>query len=113
MELKIDSAGEGILTLDGSLDIQRVGEFQGLLSEALNKAKRLVIQLEGVQEVHLTGLQLLCSAHRTFLGQKKSLVLQGSSEAFRRIVRDLGYLRHVGCQPESKDLCLWKEGEGP
>ncbi len=65
------------------------------------------LDLGGVPEVDLAGLQLLCSAHRTADAQGKEFRVVRWSDAFARVIEAAGFLRHHGCC----DGCLWNRGD--
>jgi len=100
-----------ILALKGALTIECANELKSMLLDALNKKDHVVLNLEGVKEVDLSCLQLLCSAHRTSLKFHKQLTLAGRQpESFQQAVRDAGFTRQVGCHKDPHQKCLWIGG---
>ncbi len=116
MKHTFELSGEaGILHAGGSLTIEHAEELKSAITEALASASRLTIDLSAAETVDLCFLQLLCSAHRTAVKDGKSIVLANTGEAFVESIRETGYLRHVGCMPNSGHGCLWagKEDQKP
>jgi len=107
----VHSAEACVLRLKGSLTIERAHELKQTLLEALRSNERIVLELEGVTEIDLSCLQLLCSAHRTSLRLDRQLTLHGErSEALRMAVRDAGFPRILGCHENPDRGCLWTGG---
>jgi anti-anti-sigma regulatory factor len=99
------------LRLEGSLTIGRAVELKELLRDALRNGNEIILDLGSATEVDLSFLQLLCSAHRTALRMSKHLILKPErSAASRKVVRETGYLRTLGCRQAPHKSCLWKEG---
>jgi ABC-type transporter Mla MlaB component len=107
----VQSAETGVLRLKGSWTIERAHELKQALVEALKGDDPFVIDLKGLAEADLSCLQLLCSAHRTSLRLGKQLELnQEKSGAFKRVVRDAGFVRTLGCHQDPHKSCLWVGG---
>jgi anti-anti-sigma regulatory factor len=99
------------LALKGALTIEYATELKSVLLEAIYMKDHLVLSLEEVTEVDLSGLQILCSAHRTSLEQHKQLTLQGARPgSFQQAVKDAGFIRSVGCHKDPHQKCLWVGG---
>jgi anti-anti-sigma regulatory factor len=100
-----------ILRLNGQLTVEYMGELRKVLLDAMAAAATVLVELGSDSEADIAGLQMLCSAHRTFVARGGKFALkQGTSEAFRRIVRDAALLRHQGCSLNPHDNCLWIGG---
>ncbi|MBF0507253.1 MAG: STAS domain-containing protein [Nitrospirae bacterium] len=110
MDFKTEYSGDsGILTLDGDLTIERADELKKALIDGLAETDRLIVDLENVGEADLTCLQLLCSAHRMSVRLNKRLMLsEKRSEAFRNLCKTAGFQRHTGCVLDTQGSCLWK-----
>lgn len=116
MKHTFELSGEtGTLTAGGSLTIEHAEELKAVIVEALASSAHLVVDLSAAEAIDLCCLQLLCSAHRTAVKDGKSIVLANTGEVFADVVRETGYLRHVGCMPDSGHGCLWagKEEQRP
>jgi len=107
MELK-ESSETRVLRLAGTWTVERAHELKQALVEALQKTDHLIVGLEDLEEADLSCLQLLCSAHGTFLKLGKRMTLQEKrSESFRRAVSDSGFKRNLGCHKAPNADCLW------
>ncbi len=84
------------LPLSGVLNIENSAETALLLSDAINKSEKLAIDLSGVRELDLPGIQLLYSASRTAANKGRSLVLTGSiaPEAIRKLLH-AGFIQNT------------------
>lgn len=112
MKVEIQADNKGKLVLAGDLTIQRVAGLRGALLGALQEVEQLTLDMTGVTEVDVPCLQLLCSAHRTFLGSGKNLeILDGGPEALLQAMNAAGYSSHV-CGANMAVNCLWKGGKG-
>ena len=106
-----NASDAGILMLEGAFTIERANELKQLLVNALKDKNRVALNLEGITEVDLSCLQLLCSAHRTSMELKKRLTVEGRQpEVFQRAVKDAGFTRPVGCHKDPDKSCLWLGG---
>jgi anti-anti-sigma regulatory factor len=102
------SDNKAVLTLEGELTLPHAEELRGVLMKALLDADAVSIAIGNVQDMDLSTLQLLCSAHRCALRLKKQIAFSGDlSEAFREAVEAAGYARITGCKLDSENSCLW------
>ena len=112
--VKEESAEQGgtlVLRVGGELTIPFAGEFRGALLEAFDAAERLIVDLEGVSTLDITGLQLLCAAHRTACARGKGFGVAGlSNSALTEAAGLAGFERHVGCAVDVGKTCLWTGG---
>jgi anti-anti-sigma regulatory factor len=110
MRFEIQKPGErGMLTLEGDLTIANAEETRNALLDALGSVSRLEYDVKNVTAVDLSFLQILCSAHRTALDMGKELVLSAdfTSEVLSDTAKSAGYVRHIGCDRENLNSCLW------
>ena len=99
------------LELVGELTIEHVNKAKTLLQEALFERDHLFLNTEKVTEVDLSGLQILCAAHRAATKSGKTVVLDYKrSEALRLAIAEAGYGRHSGCSAGERKECFWTEG---
>jgi len=112
--MAIESEGQenrDVLTIAGSVTVQRAVELKAILVDALAKADRVAIDLSRVTELDLCGLQLLCSAQRTASQARKRLALVGPvPDVFRRAAAEAGVCVRTGCGAEDPGRCPWKGG---
>ena len=75
---------------------------------SLDGTKYIVLNLEQVAEIDLSCLQLLCSAHQTFMRSNKKVALSGlCSGTFQKTVADAGYSSRKGCIMDTDENCLF------
>jgi anti-anti-sigma regulatory factor len=114
MDTQLDCSDNGVMRLAGELTIQYAGRLKEMLLKAIAEVKELSLDLEGVTETDVACLQVLCSAHKTFLASNKGLKTIGRvSASFKRAVDDSGYRRKTGCHSDPNRNCLWVTGGEP
>ncbi|GLI39777.1 STAS domain-containing protein [Geobacter hydrogenophilus] len=100
-----------VLKVNGELTIPFAGEFSAALLDAFDAAGRVRVNLEGVSAVDITGLQLLCSAHRSAYGREKGFGVEGLTNPILDEAACLaGFRRHVGCAVDVGKSCIWIGG---
>jgi len=99
------------VVLPDDLTISTITDNKTLLMDALNAHEEIRIILRNIEAVDLTGLQLLCSAHRTAVAAGKKLVLSEPLPApLRQAVRTAGFRRRSGCSFSPETGCLFHAG---
>ncbi len=97
-----------IIQLDGDLDIQRALELKEKLLRAHRAQGDVTIDFGRVTGADVSGLQLLCSLHRTLTVENRQLALRGAMpEGLKQAVRESGYERERGCVRDTNRTCLW------
>ena len=101
-----------IVAVSGPMTIDKIDEIKRDLLEAFQLGKDVELSLAGVTDVDLSGLQLLCSAHRTSLVRGVAFsVTGGDAGALYSVAMLAGMPRHVGCAQDDTGSCIWKRGE--
>ena len=97
-----------IITIKGSLTIDHVNELKKILVEMKGHSDNVTVNLANVDALDASCLQLLCSAHKTYLQENKIFELSSKcSEAFNQTVSNSGYAQHKGCKLDTNGSCLW------
>ncbi|MBF0558031.1 MAG: STAS domain-containing protein [Nitrospirae bacterium] len=98
-----------VVDLSGNLTVENAAALKEVLMSALSRSQRIIVNLEHVEDADLSGLQLLCSAHRISTHLNKNVALAGPcSETFMEALETAGFLRHDGCSLDTQKTCLWK-----
>ena len=98
--------------LAGSMTIGQAAELKELLVAALGAASELSLDLTGVTEIDLTGLQLLEASHRSAMNSGKLLTVDArGNQAYRDTVAAAGFQRTTGCAQDTNCTCIWVGGE--
>ena len=106
-----ETPGKLGLKLAGSLTIGQAAEMKELLVSALGAASELRLDLTGITEVDLTGLQLLGASHRSSLAQGKLFSIEvGGNRSYLDAVAGAGFRRQTGCSRDSGGTCIWVGG---
>lgn len=96
----------------GEMTILNTVEIRNTLLDTFSNGKNLLLDLTGVTEVDLTGLQIICAAHMSAIKAKKNFALNKcESESIMKSVHDAGFLRHIGCSVDISSTCVWTGGE--
>lgn len=97
--------------LSGSLTIQRAHEIKEILISWTTEAQDLVLDLSELTDLDVTGMQMLCSAHRTILKKDGTLCLKKPlPESVETTIRISGFNRLVPCKSGGNGACLWSLG---
>ncbi|HEY5513043.1 MAG TPA: STAS domain-containing protein [Geomonas sp.] len=107
-----EAPGKQGLKLSGSVTIGEASRFKEALLDALGAATELQVDLSGVTEIDLTGLQLLGATHQSALAcGKRFSVDAGGNRAYLDAVVNAGFQRHVGCNRDKTCTCIWVGGK--
>lgn len=111
VELRIeddDRPGSLLIRIQGELTVQHAAELKACLLSALSSAQSVRVDLEAIEDIDLTCLQILCSAHKSALFAGKNLCLGDETpEHFRNSLDAAGFSRLQGCTMDTGDSCLW------
>jgi anti-anti-sigma regulatory factor len=100
------------VTLTGSMTIGQAAELKEILAAALSEGSEVLVDVSGVTEIDMTGLQLLGASHRSALARDKRFVVEaGKNQVYREAVSSAGFQRHSGCPNDKNGTCLWVGGE--
>jgi ABC-type transporter Mla MlaB component len=112
MQIEREQSGNtSWLRLKGRCTVEHAADLKAALVDALHSQEHLLVVLDEVNEIDLSFLQLLCSAHRTAITRNKCFALDGDlPEVFKRAVEGAGYCRVVSCLYGPDTGCLWKGG---
>ena len=107
-----EAPGKQGLRLAGSLTIGQAAALKGALVTALNDASELRVDLSGITEIDLTGLQLLEASHRSALSRGKQFSVEPrGNRSYLDTVDSAGFRRHTGCERDVNATCIWIGGE--
>lgn len=102
------SPGREIINLTGEFEIASARELRNAILAAQGRADIVVVNLREATDVDLSLLQILCSAHRSAIGENKQFTVTGCEhEAFQKVVERSGFLRHIGCDEDTHKTCMW------
>jgi len=102
----------GEVTLSGELTIFTIADHLAQLKLALDAHDEVRMRFVDITAVDLSGMQLLCSAHRTAAASGKVLSLSGAMpELLQHATRLAGFTRRKGCSFSPKTDCICWNGE--
>jgi anti-anti-sigma regulatory factor len=90
------------LKIAGELTIQGIEEFRAAIADYLSRGSNHMIDLSGVERCDAAGLELICSASRTF-GGHRPVQFTSPSNPVLDIATALGFDTHeiTGCAPQN------------
>jgi len=106
-----DAAGSRVASVEGALCLTHAAELQQALARALHDpdSKALLLDVSGATDLDLSGMQLLCSTHRTSLAGDASFDLRGVPEWFWQKASAAGYNgAKLVCDLHKTGGCIWK-----
>lgn len=103
-----ESGDKRAVFLDNNLTLPHAEAMKKAFLRALVEADDVTIRFDKVQDVDLSCLQLICSAHRSAVRLKKRIVVEGvAPDALRKAADAAGYLRFKGCKLDCDRSCIW------
>jgi ABC-type transporter Mla MlaB component len=108
-----DPAAPGVqqVRLAGSMTIAQASELRDALLGALQGAGQLRLDLSGITEIDLTGVQLLGATHRSARASGKKINIQhGGNQVYLDTLSGAGFKRCSGCDEDTKHTCIWVGG---
>lgn len=106
-----ESADSQVIELSGSVTIHYAAEVKEALLAAFQQTGSISCSVSGVSDLDLSGLQLLCSAHKFACNSGRSFAVAGlDGEIVRKSIEAAGFSRHVGCLQDLNKTCLWVGG---
>ena len=99
---------KGVVTFSNDLTLPHAEELKAAFLKALVETDDVAIVFENVQEVDLSFLQLLCSAHRSAVRLKKTVKFSAAlPKVFTEAAEAAGFARLKGCKLDCDKSCLW------
>lgn len=110
---RVRSGDKELITVSGDLTVQNAKTLKEALLDAIRTAPAVVLAVERVSELDVAFPQLVCSLHRSAADLNKQLTISGlDEEPMGRLLRQAGFLRHIGCHESTRKSCLWMRSEG-
>lgn len=108
IQQETSSDGTLVLTLEGDATVETVEQLHQALRAGLQQ-DQVTLDCSLLNKADLYALQLLCSAHRTAMNEKKTLTFLGKvSEPVVEAIKATGLMREFGCSLSSEEAsCLW------
>ncbi len=99
---------EGTLSLEGDLTMAEAKDTKNVLLEAIGEVDTLLLDLQKIESVDVSFIQVLCAAHRECLLSEKSIFLRDEvSDIMATLLARAGYSKQCGCFPAAQKSCLW------
>ena len=101
--------GQIAITCMEEFTIVSMVDFKKQLCEIPPETNEVVVDLSGITNMDLAGIQVLCSANMMFEKSKTMLNFAGEhTELVKEILADSGYESNGGCPENPCKNCFWK-----
>lgn len=92
MQVKVENNSDGNLTIsvEGSIDTVTAADFEKQVKEALNGAKKLVLDFEKVEYVSSAGLRAIISLN-SIMEEQGKMVVKNVSEDVNEVFEMTGF----------------------
>jgi anti-anti-sigma regulatory factor len=107
--IEIDESGDqATITVRGAIGIAGACMLRDALLPIQDRWSSLIVNLEDMTEIDVSGLQLLCAAHRTAVKLHKQVTLTGHlAESVHQSAANAGFLKEQACAMGGGQACLW------
>lgn len=109
--MRIRQRAEGdvtVMEVEGDLTVEHAGELVDALRKVLSsEARRIELDLSGVEAADIPSLQLFCATHKSALAKGVDIMIRAISSSIRNLAQATGFMEHEGCVPDNKRACLW------
>jgi anti-anti-sigma regulatory factor len=104
--------GREVLTVSGALTVKHAKALKAAFLEAVRNAPSVEVEVEKIDDIDVTFVQLVCSAHRMAADLDKQMTITGlEQERFSEMLGRFGFFRHIGCHESTRKSCLWQHGQ--
>ena len=95
----------------GKLAIDTATELHQLLLDQISTVQKIQLDLSGIHEIDLAGMQLICSACRTSLDDRRNFNFSGCMPtAVKAAIAAVGLQRQTTCKHNADLPCIWCGG---
>lgn len=106
-----DAVDSVVVKINGSTNVTNVSSLLMQLLAAFEQADNVVVDLGGITEIDVAGLQLFCSSHRSSIFANKGFRITGQDQpAVWAAATASGQLRTSGCAIDTQHTCIWTGG---
>ena len=101
-----------VIDVGEELTIGVAAGFRERILKELQLSDTVTLNLENIESIDIAGLQLLCSANRSFERHKKAFTLQAGEKLvfLKSFIVAAGYDENEGCPEGDCKRCLWRGG---
>jgi anti-anti-sigma regulatory factor len=111
IETSSNQPGSVVIKIAGDMTVPYASEIRDRLIAAFDQSDTITVDLSKVAGIDVSGLQLLCSAHRSSIQLKKVYKIIGRGIDMLWEAADMsGQLRQKGCAPDIGGTCIWTGG---
>ena len=112
MQFEVHPDGsQGTLHLSGEVTLLQVQGLFALLNQALEAADHVVIDMQGITDIDMAGLQLLCAAHKSAMDRNNQWVTDPNPpDVVASRADQAGLACRQNCDGLENTNCLWMGG---
>jgi ABC-type transporter Mla MlaB component len=112
IDKKANTDGSITIILGGSLSIETSGELHKILAESLDESPQVVLNLQALESIDMTCMQIICSGCRTAAKMGRGYdcdpdSMPGCMVSFGSII---GGPQGLPCSQNDNKPCIWYGG---
>lgn len=109
---RVNSDGSTTILVKGSLSIETSGQLRQILAEALDEAPQVNFNMDELESIDITSLQVICSACKSAsnMGRGFDCDSQSIPEFYSNTGRALGAPQGLPCVQNNNKACIWYGG---
>lgn len=96
-----------LVAINGAMTVGNAVELRERLLEAFAGGEPVELSLAGMTDIDVTGLQLVCSCHKTAMARGVEFTVTDGTEALSFVAAVAGMYRHQGCVEDVAGTCVW------
>jgi ABC-type transporter Mla MlaB component len=101
-----------IVGISGAMTLPNAASIREQMVDAFEHEGKVIIDLSGVTEIDVVGLQLLCSGHRSSMLAGREYAVTGTGLLMvRDAAKSAGLQRRIGCALDTLHSCIWAGGK--
>lgn len=107
----LNEAGQLTISIGGRLAIDTTAALRNFILEQLPAAQSVCLDTSALEEIDLTGMQLICSACFTALSENRAFTFSAvRASCMAQAVDTLGFKDYKVCKHNSEISCIWCGG---
>jgi len=109
-EAATDATLPSTIRFVGTVTILTVDSLLKELLAAFKSTRNVIVDISGITELDLVGMQLLCSAHLSSYLNNMEFRVVGHNPLIWQMAAASGHLRNKGCEKDINNTCIWNKG---
>jgi anti-anti-sigma factor len=110
IEIEENPAGDAVVRVEGELSLRTASQLRDALMEARVAGRKTILDSSRLKDVDLTGLQLICSAHRSYQNAGAKFELASKPEILLEVSKAAGFhILSSVCRHRRTGGCCWRD----